>query len=47
MFELLVPADKTQLDRLKGDKKAGAMFAGKDCGLCKNPNWDTASKGIK
>lgn len=33
--------------QLKGDKKAGAMFAGKDCGLCKNPNWDVASKGLK
>ena len=30
----------------KGDKKAGAMFVGKDCGLCTNPNWDTRSKGI-
>jgi hypothetical protein len=31
----------------KGDKKAGKMFVGKDCGLCTNPNWDTRSKGIK
>jgi dienelactone hydrolase len=31
----------------KGDKKAGAMFAGKKCGLCTNANWDVASKGIK
>jgi hypothetical protein len=31
---------------LKGDKKAGAMFVGKDCSLCTNPNWDTRSKGI-
>jgi dienelactone hydrolase len=30
----------------KGDKKAGAMFAGKDCGLCTNTNWDVKSKGI-
>jgi hypothetical protein len=33
--------------QLKGDKKAGAMFAGKDCGLCKNPSWDVESKGLK
>ncbi len=32
---------------LKGDKKAGAMFVGKNCGLCTNSNWDTQSKGIK
>ena len=31
----------------KGDKKAGAMFAGKKCGLCTNANWDVQSKGIK
>ena len=31
----------------KGDKKAGAMFVGKNCGLCTNPNWDVRSKGIK
>jgi len=32
---------------LKGDKKAGAMFVGKDCGLCTNSNWDVKSKGLK
>jgi hypothetical protein len=32
---------------LKGDKKAGAMFVGKNCGLCTNSNWDTRSKGLK
>jgi len=31
----------------KGDKKAGAMFAGKNCGLCTNSNWDVRSKAIK
>ena len=31
----------------KGDKKAGKMFVGKDCGLCTNSNWDVKSKGIK
>jgi hypothetical protein len=31
----------------KNDKKAGAMFVGKKCGLCTNANWDTQSKGIK
>ena len=32
---------------LKGDKKAGKMFAGKDCGLCTNSNWDVKAKGLK
>ncbi|MBV8843727.1 MAG: hypothetical protein JO307_13035 [Bryobacterales bacterium] len=31
----------------KGDKKAGAMFVGKNCGLCTNSNWDVKSKGIE
>jgi hypothetical protein len=31
----------------KGDKKAGKMFVGKDCGLCTNSNWDVKQKGIK
>jgi hypothetical protein len=31
----------------KGDKKAGAMFVGKNCGLCTNSNWDVKSKGIQ
>jgi hypothetical protein len=31
----------------KGDKKAGKMFVGKDCGLCTNSNWDVKEKGIK
>ena len=31
----------------KGDKKAGRMFVGKNCGLCTNSNWDVRSKGIK
>jgi hypothetical protein len=30
----------------KGDKKAGKMFVGKNCGLCTNSNWDVKSKGI-
>jgi hypothetical protein len=33
--------------QLKGDKKAGEMFVGKDCGLCKNRNWDVESKGLE
>jgi dienelactone hydrolase len=32
---------------LKGDEKAGAMFRGADCTLCKDPNWETRSKGWK
>ena len=31
----------------KGDKKAGKMFAGKNCSLCTNSNCDVRSKGIK
>lgn len=30
---------------LKDDSEAGSMFAGEDCGLCTNSNWDTRSKG--
>ena len=33
--------------QFKGDKKAGAMFAGKKCSLCTNSNWDVKSKGLK
>jgi dienelactone hydrolase len=33
--------------QLKGDKKAGAMFAGKSCSLCTNSNWDVAAKGLE
>jgi len=31
----------------KQDKKAGAMFVGKNCSLCTNSNWDVRSKGIE
>jgi hypothetical protein len=31
----------------KNDKKAGAMFVGKNCSLCTNANWDVQAKGIK
>ncbi len=33
--------------QFKGDKQAAKMFVGKDCGLCTNPNWDTASKRLR
>lgn len=33
--------------QFKGDKQAAKMFVGADCSLCTNPNWDTASKGLK
>jgi hypothetical protein len=33
--------------QLKGDKQAARMFVGKDCSLCTNPNWDTASKRLQ
>ncbi|MES2603361.1 MAG: hypothetical protein V4603_00390 [Pseudomonadota bacterium] len=32
--------------QFKGSAEAGKMFVGKDCELCTNPNWDTASKGM-
>lgn len=35
------------LYQFKGDKKAGKMFVGKNCGLCTNSNWDVKSKGLK
>jgi Chlorophyllase enzyme len=30
----------------KEHKQAAAMFVGKSCGLCTNPNWDVESKGL-
>jgi hypothetical protein len=33
--------------QFKKDKAASKMFVGKDCALCKNPNWDTKSKRIE
>ena len=33
--------------QLKGDKQAAKMFVGKDCSLCTNSNWDTASKRLQ
>ncbi len=32
--------------QLKGDKQAGSMFAGRDCGLCKNSDWEVEAKGL-
>jgi len=32
--------------QLKGDKDAGKMFAGADCGICKLPNWHVKKKSI-
>lgn len=32
--------------QFKGDKVAGKMFTGKDCTLCKDKNWDVASKNL-
>ncbi|HMB72948.1 MAG TPA: alpha/beta hydrolase [Gammaproteobacteria bacterium] len=31
----------------KEDAAAGRMFAGSDCSLCTNPNWDTAAKRLE
>jgi dienelactone hydrolase len=33
--------------QFKGDKTAARMFVGKDCTLCKNPNWDARSKRME
>ena len=33
--------------QFKGDKQAAKMFVGKDCSLCTNSNWDTASKHLQ
>jgi hypothetical protein len=33
--------------RLKGDEKAGLMFAGKTCGLCVNPRWVVRKQKIE
>jgi poly(3-hydroxybutyrate) depolymerase len=33
--------------QLKRDRHAAKMFVGKDCSLCTNPNWDTASKRLR
>ena len=33
--------------RLKGDSKAGRMFAGTDCGLCVNPRWVVRQKNLR
>jgi hypothetical protein len=32
--------------QLKGDKEAGKMFLGADCGLCQDPKWHVEKKGI-
>jgi dienelactone hydrolase len=33
--------------RLKGDARAGRMFAGSDCGLCVNPRWVVRRKNLR
>jgi dienelactone hydrolase len=33
--------------QLKGDKQASTMFVGKNCSLCTNSNWETASKRLE
>lgn len=43
-----VAAVSSWLDwQLKGDAKARAMFAGPECGLCKNPNWWFEAKNVQ
>jgi dienelactone hydrolase len=33
--------------QFKGDAEAARMFVGTDCGLCTNPDWETASKRLQ
>ncbi|HEX5226350.1 MAG TPA: hypothetical protein VFW44_01510 [Bryobacteraceae bacterium] len=33
--------------QFKGDKEAGKMFLGENCGLCQDPKWHVEKKGIK
>jgi dienelactone hydrolase len=33
--------------QLKGDRRAGLMFTGRDCGLCVNPRWVIERKNIR
>jgi hypothetical protein len=33
--------------QFKGDREAAKMFVGKDCRLCTDPNWETASKRLE
>jgi dienelactone hydrolase len=33
--------------RLKGDQKAGAMFDGPECGLCRDAEWTVQKKGMR
>src|SRR5688572_25947126 len=33
--------------QFKSDKQAAKMFVGKDCSLCTNANWETASKRLQ
>jgi hypothetical protein len=32
--------------QLRGDRSAGRMFAGQDCGLCRDPAWTLKTKGL-
>jgi hypothetical protein len=32
--------------QLKGDQRAGKVFTGADCSLCKDPNWTVQRKGL-
>src|SRR5579864_6528645 len=43
----LAPVATAWLDwQLKNDETAAKMFKGKDCGLCRNPNWHVQKKNI-
>jgi hypothetical protein len=33
--------------QLKRDRQSAKTFVGSGCGLCTNPNWETASKRIR
>jgi len=33
--------------QLKGDAQAGKRFTGRDCGLCRDPDWTVQRKNLK
>jgi dienelactone hydrolase len=43
---MAVPAIAWLKWRLNGDKQAGKLFAGPDCGLCKDPAWTVKKKNM-
>ena len=33
--------------QLKGDREAASLFAGADCGLCRDPDWTVVQKNLR